>query len=79
MAKKETQESPSGGTRMLHGWVQDDVKDPNSELEHGGFTRFVHKFNNNSNMRSPTTSSTDCRPVEQRYKPNRGFAGKIKP
>lgn len=74
-------ESPSGGdTRpAAENVIQDAVKKPNSGLDPdcGGFTRFVHKFNNNDEMRSPTTTSRDCRPMAQKIKIPKGIAGKI--
>lgn len=71
-------ESPSGGARKEHSWVQDEVKPANSGLKNGGFTRFVQKFNTNSVERSPTTSSGDCRgSMEQKIKIPKGIAGKI--
>ena len=50
-------ESPTGGERKQFNDVVDNVKDANSGLKDGGFTRFVHKFNHNDVMSSPTTSS----------------------
>lgn len=70
-------ESPSGGSRHENTYPVDAVKEANSGLSKGGFTRFVHTFNNNDVMKSPTTSSKDCRQTEQKIKIPKGIAGKI--
>lgn len=70
-------ESPSGGERKRNTQVVDAVKDANSGMSGGGFTRFVHKFNHNDVMRSPTTSSGDYRQQAQKIKIPKGIAGKI--
>ena len=70
-------ESPSGGERKLSAFVVDAVKDANSGLSGGGFTRFVQKFNHNDVMRSPTTSSKDYRQQAQKIRIPKGIAGKI--
>ena len=71
-------ESPTGGDRKRNTNVVDAVKDANSGLSQGGFTRFVHKYNHNDVMRSPTTSSRDYKPQAQKIIINKGLAGKIK-
>jgi hypothetical protein len=70
-------ESPSGGERKRNTNVVDAVKEANSGISQGGFTRFVQRFNRNDEMRSPTTSSKDCKPQEQKIKINKGIAGKL--
>lgn len=72
-------ESPSGGDRHRHSQAEDAVKPANSGLSEGGFTRFVHRFNRNDEMRSPTTSSNDYRGQAQKVVIPKGIAGKIKP
>jgi hypothetical protein len=70
-------ESPSGGQRSINTNVADAVKEANSGLNQGGFSRFVQRFNRNDEMRSPTTSSKDYKPQEQKIKINKGIAGKL--
>ena len=70
-------ESPTGGERKQFNDVVDNVKDANSGLKDGGFTRFVHKFNHNDVMSSPTTSSGSYRQQAQKIKIPKGIAGKI--
>lgn len=76
--KGNYQESPSGGQRHDNVFVQDANKDANSGLTNAGFMRFVHKFNRNGVMDSPTTSSGRYRGMDQQVKINKGIAGKIK-
>jgi len=71
-------ESPSGGERKRNVNVVDSVKDANSGIKNGGFTRFVHKFNHNDEMKSPTTSSGSYREQAQKIIIPKGIAGKIK-
>ena len=55
------------------------MKDANSGLKsEGGFTRFVHKFNHNDVMSSPTTSSGSYQQQAQKIKIPKGIAGKIR-
>jgi hypothetical protein len=70
-------ESPSGGERHDNGWVQDANKPANSGLKNGGFMRFTHTFNNNDVMKSPTTSSGECKQTAQKVKIPRGL-GRMK-
>ena len=70
-------ESPTGGERKQFNDVVDNVKDANSGLKDGGFTRFVHKFNHNDVMSSPTTSSGSYRQQAKKIKIPKGIAGKI--
>ena len=70
-------ESPTAGERRPNTHVVDSVKESNSGMMDGGFTRMVHKFNTNDVMKSPTTSSKDCRQTEQKIKIPKGIAGKI--
>lgn len=70
-------ESPSGGERKVFNDVVDAVKESNSGMSGGGFTRFVHKFNHNDVMKSPTTSSESYRQQAQKVKIPKGIAGKI--
>jgi hypothetical protein len=70
-------ESPTAGERRENTQVVDSVKESNSGLSEGGFTRMVHKFNNNATNKSPTTTSRDFRPQEQKVIINKGIAGKI--
>lgn len=70
-------ESPTAGERRNNTQVVDSVKEANSGLSEGGFTRFVHKFNHNDTNKSPTTTSRDYRPQEQKVKIPKGIAGKI--
>ena len=70
-------ESPSGGERKQNTQVVDAVKDANSGMSGGGFTRFVQKFNHNDVMSSPTTSSGSYRQQAQKIKIPKGIAGKI--
>jgi len=76
MSNRQT-ESPSGGERKVFNDVVDSVKDANSGLSGGGFTRFVHRFNHNGVMSSPTTSSESYRNQPQKIKIPKGIAGKI--
>ncbi len=70
-------ESPTGGERKRNTNVVDAVKDANSGMSGGGFTRFVHKFNHNDVMSSPTTSSSSYRQQAQKVKIPKGIGGKI--
>lgn len=72
-------ESPSGGARHENVYPVDAVKESNSGLSQGGFFRPVQKFNNNGEMDSPTTTAKNFKEKAQRIKPNRGFAGTVKP
>jgi hypothetical protein len=71
-------ESPSGGERHDSQYPVDAVKPANSGLKNGGFMRFIHPFNHNDVMMSPTTSSDEVRTQEQKIKINKGIGGKIK-
>lgn len=70
-------ESPTAGERRNNTQVVDSVKEANSGLSEGGFYRPVGKFNSNGVMQSPTTSSKDCRPTQQKVRIPKGIAGKI--
>ena len=76
--ERNKQESPAGGVREQNTQVVDAVSKANSGLTDGGFTRMVHKFNTNPVEKSPTTSSNECRPTEQKIRIPRGIAGKIR-
>jgi hypothetical protein len=70
-------ESPTAGERRNNTQVVDSVKESNSGMMDGGFYRPVQRFNSNDVMKSPTTSSGECKQSPQKIKINKGIAGKI--